>query len=219
VNRVLALVEGQTEEAFVGRLLQPHLWRFGVHITPTVLVTKRVTAGPDLKGGLSKWTKVLSDLRALLGDTAAVAVTTMLDYYGLPANVPGMGDRPSGTAVDCVLHVEAAIDAALNNQKLHSFLLLHEFEAVLYADPNACGTYVGSERLTEAMQQAVEACGTPEQVNETPQGAPSKRITAAYPMYQKTLHGPAIAEGIGLARIRSECPHFDEWLRWLESLG
>lgn len=37
--------------------------------------------------------------------------------------------------------------------------------------------------------------------------------------YRKTLHGPLLAERIGLDRIRAECPRFDAWLRRLESLG
>lgn len=219
MNRVLVLVEGQTEEAFVGRLLQPHLWSRGVHIIPTVLVTRRVAAGPNFVGGAGSWAKILADLRPLLADTGAVAVTTMLDFYGLPGDVPGMDDGPSGPAIDRAVHVQKAIDSALGHPKLHTFLLLHEFEAILYADPGACGRYLGSPGLAAEMQAAVAACGAPEQVNETPQGAPSRRITKAHPTYRKTLDGPAIAEDIGLDRIRGECPHFDNWLSWLEGLG
>jgi len=219
MNHVLVLVEGQTEETFVGRILRPHLWDFGVDVAPTVLVTRRVAAGADLRGGVSSWARILRDLRPLLGHSGAVAVTTMLDYYGLPGDTPGMDDRPVGSPHQRATHVEDAIDAALGEPRLRSFLMLHEFEAILYADPQECGRYLSRSSLAAAMQRALDECGAPEQVNETPQGAPSKRIVAEHPAYRKTLDGPAIAQEIGLSRIRSVCPHFDEWVTWLESLG
>jgi hypothetical protein len=217
MRRVLVLVEGQTEETFVGRVLQPHLWGHEVDITPTVLVTRRVPGGRDFKGGVTSWTKIERDLRRLLGDTGAAAVTTLLDYFGLPGDVPGMATRPSGGASERVKHVEAAIDSAVGG-RLKAFLLLHEFEALLYADPALCGAYVGSGALARAMEVSVRECGGPELVDDSPTGAPSKRIRAAWPPFQKTLHGPTIAERIGLGAIRQGCPHFDRWVRWLESL-
>jgi hypothetical protein len=69
------------------------------------------------------------------------------------------------------------------------------------------------------MAEAVSECGGPELVNDDAATAPSKRLLAVYPTYQKTLDGPAVAESIGLAKMRAACPHFDAWLAWLESLG
>ncbi|WP_315874350.1 DUF4276 family protein [Prochlorothrix hollandica] len=53
------------------------------------------------------------------------------------------------------------------------------------------------------------------------QTAPSKRIMAQFPDYgkAKSTFGPQLAEKIGLQVIRSTCPHFNEWLSKLESLG
>ena len=38
------------------------------------------------------------------------------------------------------------------------------------------------------------------------------------PGYDKRVHGPLVAEGIGMGRICSECPRFGAWLKRLESL-
>ncbi|WP_420461729.1 DUF4276 family protein [Candidatus Palauibacter sp.] len=43
-----------------------------------------------------------------------------------------------------------------------------------------------------------------------------KRIVELVPRYQKPLHGVLAALEIGLETMRSECPHFDGWLRRLE---
>ena len=58
----------------------------------------------------------------------------------------------------------------------------------------------------------------PEDINDDPHSAPSKRILTVWPDYQKTFHGPLIACDIGLDVIRAACPHFSAWLRRLEAL-
>jgi hypothetical protein len=216
---VLVLVEGQTEEAFVARVIRPHLSGVGVHIVPKLVVTRRVPAGPDHKGGVTSWAQVERDIRLLLGDSSAVAVTTHIDYYGLPPDVPGMSTRPPGSPLARVRHVEAAIASQVAHHRFRAYLAVHEFEALLYSDPESCGTYLGAPSLTTAMSAAVAASGAPELVNDDPASAPSKRIQSACPGYSKTLDGPALAERVGLAKIRAACPHFDGWLDWLESLG
>jgi hypothetical protein len=60
---------------------------------------------------------------------------------------------------------------------------------------------------------------TPEEINERPEFAPSKRIIDLFPAYKKTLHGPTTAARIGLETIRNECPHFNEWMNKLEAFA
>lgn len=88
-KRVLVLVEGQTEEHFVKRVLAPALLLRQIDIRPTPLVTKRVKSGPSFKGGVTSFGKFDRDVRRLLGDRNAL-VTTMLDYNGLPGDFPGV---------------------------------------------------------------------------------------------------------------------------------
>jgi hypothetical protein len=66
-----------------------------------------------------------------------------------------------------------------------------------------------------ALSQQVQ----PEQINETPENAPSKRILAAIPEYNKATVGPATASAIGLATLRRRCPHFAAWFAGLEALA
>jgi hypothetical protein len=60
---------------------------------------------------------------------------------------------------------------------------------------------------------------TPEEINEGATTAPSKRIQAIFPTYQKKVHGPLTVQRIGLDRIRAGCPHFDAWVRLLEDFA
>ena len=60
---------------------------------------------------------------------------------------------------------------------------------------------------------------TPEEIDDDPNSAPSKRILQLSQRYQEVLHGNIAAQRIGLALMRQKCPHFGEWLDRLESLG
>mgnify|MGYP000072153576 CR=1 FL=1 len=59
----------------------------------------------------------------------------------------------------------------------------------------------------------------PEEIDDSPDSTPSKRILALEPHYQKPIIGTLAALETGLVRIRAECPHFDGWVRRLEALA
>jgi hypothetical protein len=218
MKQVLVLVEGPTEERFVKDVLAPYCWTQGKNPIPKVATTKRVKRGPDFKGGITDYQKVENDLQRLLGDTGAVAVTTFIDYYGLPADFPGMASRPNGTSLARAQHVEAAWDQKLSTPRFRPFLMLHEFEALLFVSPLLLSKALYATEKVADLNAIRTAFATPEEINDSPLTAPSKRILRLLPGYQKTLHGPMVAGRIGLADIRKECPHFNAWLGWLENL-
>lgn len=67
--------------------------------------------------------------------------------------------------------------------------------------------------------QIIKQFSSPEEIDNDPKTAPSKRLRDIYPEYRKRVDGPTIASKIGLQLIRQECRHFNEWLTKLESLG
>jgi Domain of unknown function (DUF4276) len=220
-KRVLILVEGQTEERFVKDVLGPAFFDRELFFQPTILVTKRVKDGPSFKGGVTNYARFKKDAGRLLNSAGGALVTTMLDYYRLPLDFPGMKSRPAnGTPIQRVTHVEDAISRSFDSpQNLVPFLALHEFEAWLFSSltelPRAL-TDVRQQKEFEAIRASV---ATPEEINERPDFAPSNRILDLFPAYKKTLHGPTIAQRIGLEQIRKECPHFNDWLTKLESFA
>jgi hypothetical protein len=61
---------------------------------------------------------------------------------------------------------------------------------------------------------------SPEEINDSPETAPSKRIMRIFEgAYSKTVHGPLIAESIGMDAIRTKCPAFNEWVGKLQAWG
>lgn len=218
MKRLLILVEGVTEQRFVVEVLRDHLGAHSVFAAPTILVSKFMETGPHYKGGAARWARINQELKSLLGDTSAAGVTMLFDYYGLPKDVPGMSTRPAGPASVRVEHVERAIGACFEDRRFRPYLMLHEFEAMIFTDI-AKWEHRFEDAAAIARLKDDTAHLEPEAINETPKGAPSKRILARLEAYSKAQHGPLAVRDIGLAAIRAACPHFASWLAWAESLG
>jgi hypothetical protein len=220
-KRVLILVEGQTEERFVKDVLGPAFFDRELFFHATILVTKRVKGGSNFKGGVTNFAKFKNDAQRLLNSAGGALVTTMLDYYRLPLDFPGMKSRPEhGTPLQRVTHVEAAIAKNFNSPpNFEPFLALHEFEAWLFSSMTELPRALTESRKQKEFQAIRASVATPEEINERPEFAPSKRIADLFPAYKKTLHGPTIAARIGLDQIRKECPHLNDWMNTLEAFA
>jgi len=218
IKRALVLVEGQTEERFVKDMLAPALQRWNLYLQPTLLVTKRVKNGPNFKGGVTSFRNFEKDLRQLFLGAGDALVTTLLDYYGLPNDFPGMSTRPSSLPLQRVQHIENEVRAYFGHPKnFLPFFALHEFEAWLFAAPEELPRALNQPEKEKEFTAIRGSVATPEEINERADWAPSKRIAKLFPGYRKTLHGPTVAGRIGLERIRSECAHFAWWVGQLES--
>ena len=60
---------------------------------------------------------------------------------------------------------------------------------------------------------------TPEDINDSPETAPSKRVEGIFQYYRKPLHGALAAKRITIEIMIEECPHFKQWVTALGSLG
>ncbi len=220
MNRVLVYVEGQTEETFIRDVLSPYLWqRCKVLLISTLARTKRTKSGQTFKGGIVSYHRqVRKDILNLLGDSDAVLVTTMLDYYGLPDDFPDRDTLPDGTPYDRVRHLEEGFKKDIGHCRFLPFLVLHEFEALVLVEPEKLGIVLPQYKdKVQALEKDIASL-SPEEINEGHETHPAARIRRYFPGYQKRLHGPRLVQDIGLNRIRGRCPHFDEWLGQLEAL-
>jgi hypothetical protein len=220
-KRVLILVEGQTEERFVKDVLGPAFWDKELFLLPAILATKRVKDGPHFKGGVTNFAKFRNDTQRLLNSAGGALVTTMVDYYGLPSDFPGMASRPAhGTPLQRVAHVENSIAQSFDSPpRFLPFLVLHEFEVWLFSSPTELPRALIEPRKQPEFEAIRRRVATPEEINERPDFAPSRQIEKLFPAYRKTVHGPVTAARIGLERIRAECPHFNAWMTRLEDFA
>lgn len=222
------LVEGQTEEAFVNDILNPHLNLLGLYLTPILAVTKRLSGGGVHKGGIVSYGKVRFQLEQLLKNANTVVITTMIDYYGLRGkDFPGYEDlhgRLKGRSpYEKVEHLEASLRADIDHPRFLPYFALHEFEAMLFAEVHCFPRIIVglSDRVVERLHAVRQAFETPELINDLM--PPSVRIheilSESGIKYEKPQHGVDITADIGLDSIRQSCQHFDSWLKKLEQLA
>ena len=159
MTRVLLLVEGQTEEAFVNRVLRPYLDPSGVYVArPSLLRTKELPEGKPYKGGVTTYRQMSRDARRLLGDTDA-HVTTLIDYYGLPEDFPKLAEAKALPDVkDRVAALEAAFSSDMNHPRFHPFLALHELEAWVFAAPAAAEEHLAIKGLGSEPHKGCGEC-------------------------------------------------------------
>jgi hypothetical protein len=213
-------VEGQTEERFVKDLLAPHLSTFEVYATPVIVTTSRSASGKKAKGGGINMSRVAKELERLLRGYPDGFVTSLYDFYGFDG-------KRAGETVDAL---ENRIALALGSPtNLITYVQLHEFEGLLFSDAATAASYFQAGAVEDLIASAVKSAGSPEQVNDSPATAPSKRLevwTSAHaPILQryskatKTRHGPQLAARITLPVMRVACPRFDAWLTRLEKVA
>ncbi|MBN0986115.1 DUF4276 family protein [Amphritea pacifica] len=213
MTRVYVFVEGQTEETFVRDVLGPYFERQRIWLTPILAETS-----PGYKGGIVSYGKVKNQVTRLCRKDKNAWVTTLIDYYGLPTDFPQFA-QGNVSAVQRVQHLEQALAQDISERNFLPYLALHEFEALLFCDPAQFHEWFDDERAVAVLETVKASYGNPEEINDSPQTAPSKRILAAIPAYKKTLHGPMIANEIGIDAMRDQCPHFNDWIKSIESLA
>jgi len=220
MTRLLMLVEGQSEEIFVKQTLAPYLAERGVYVqSPIVLWTKRISSGGGYRGGVSNWHQIRRSLAPLTFDSDAW-VTTLLDFYGLPDDVPGYQvARGPGNPRDNVAALQEQLVAEINRPRFIPFLALHEFEAWVFCAPEVVAAHFDCESLAANVQQAVAHAGEPELINHGETTHPKARLKAMATGYKETSDGPMLMDKIGIPAIRAACPHFAAWLDRLEALA
>lgn len=218
---VMAIVEGKTEEIFINSMVQPHLADKNIFVRATQ-ITK-----PGQKGGDVRFERAKKDLGMHLKQRPDTYVTLFVDYYGIKSDWPGLSDIRQGATP---AEISETINAATKKEvvKLYAdqradkrfvpFIAVHEFEALLFSNPESLSTRLGVELAR--VEKVLQECGEPEAINNDPVRAPSKRLDAwsKNGKFRKTTTGIAIAREIGIIKIREKCPLFNSWLKTFEDM-
>ena len=207
--RLAISVEGQTEESFVRGVLAECLHSMGVFPSAVLLGRAR---GRKVGGGGVDASRLVSEMARL--SYSHDAVTSLVDFYGFRGK-----ENRTVEELEGILAQEMATRVS-NPGRVFPYVQKHEFEGLLFSDPTAFGaTGRATGPSIEKLMEIRREFDSPEDINDDPAGAPSKRIERIVRGYRKALHGPEVARKTGLKKIRAECPRFDAWLARLEDLG
>lgn len=203
MTRVAIWVEGPTEREFVQHPLTEYLMPRGIYVFPR-----------DLGGNVSV-ERLAHYMRNSLRDFDCVS--SLVDFYGFRRK----GNATPNELEDRIREtINRRTNIALSEISIIPYIQRHEFEGLLFSQVDAFSeVMLASEDNVRRLRQIRLSFPTPEDINDSAETAPSKRIMQAIPRYDKRVYGRLIAESIGLDSIRAECPRFNQWLTRLESLG
>ena len=199
MKRLLVYCEGPTEESFVRTVLAPYF------------LGMNAFAVPIGASGVSKYSIIKKELKRICKDDHTATITTMLDYYGLPSDTPGVS-ATSGTIYNKVEYIETTVEADLGELKNLIFnLSLHEYEGLLFSHISAFEGIADNKQLA-ALKSIIENFETPEHINNSYDTAPSRRIEKIIPDYSKVNDGIKVAQRIGIDVFSAKCKHFERWI-------
>ena len=213
MTRLYIICEGQTELGFVKELLVPHLQTFRIDAHPSLLKARAGQRG----GGNVSVSRLGKHIRNEYHNVRFI--TTLVDYYGFK-NIKGRSKAQLEQAI--LDEAQTLITRNFEACRVIPYVQMYEFEALLFSDISRFER-LGDSWNNESQTRLQRICDefksqTPEDINNSAQTAPSKRLDAIFPGYKKFADGPLIAEDIGLDTIRGKCPLFDQWIGELEKL-
>lgn len=232
--RLHITAEGQTEERFVKLCLAPYLGERNIWADARcVLTSKNNRLGVEFRGGwrrTSAYETAKRDICTWMKEdrNPDVRFTTMFDLYGLPKDFPGYDrarrERDSYRRIEILEEALVAdINDELNDRRFLPYIQLHEFEALILADPRQLEWEFleHDQEIQRLVDMVTNEGGNPELIDDGETTAPSKRIIAEIAEYEgrKVTSGPLVVGKIGMPTLRSKCRHFSEWIEKLESMA
>ena len=206
------LVEGQTEEEFVKETLRPYLIAKGLSDVRPFILNTRV----GYKGGFVNYDHLKRDAIKLVRQRDDVILTTLIDYFRIPHNIPNYNRCSVIPNLDeRVQCLEKAMYDDMQNDRFIPYIQKHEFEALLFCSNSGFEKYFG--HFASDTQNVIDQYPNPEDINDHPNTAPSKRLLNLIPEYDKVLFGNVLAQDVGIELMLEKCPRFRDWMDTLLS--
>lgn len=219
MKTLIFLVEGETEQEFVNRILAPYLIEVkGLNTDIRPIMIEKSGGGH----GYSNIEHLKNTILPFLHSDSEPVITTMIDHYGINSErkMPGYNSIISSNVEERISAMEAILHEEIMKLKPYRFFIpyiqQHELETLLFANPKE-GFALEDERIMNDVIALRNEHDSIEDINHTPEGAPSKRLTKIYEQhkqrYSKVIEAVDIIElGGGIAPILEGCPRFVRWI-------
>ena len=215
MKRIEIIVEGQTEMTFVKEVLAPYICeKLNNNCTVNPI---RIHLGQSGRGGFVNYMHLKNDINNLLkSKDKDLVVTTFVDYFRIPQkHMPEfeLWKDEQNHHIQ-VQMMEEAITRDIKDTRFVPYIQMHEFEALLFSSKRGFMTY-WTEKQVEKVQTVIDTFACPENINTNPTGAPSKRLLAINPSYNKVVDGNIVALEVGIEIMLDACPKFKTWVERL----
>ncbi len=219
--RLHIVVEGQSEKEFVDEVLMPELYQYEIIVDARCVATSRKAGRKYSGGGISRsYIRLKNDLINWIKEdrNADARFTMMIDFYRLAPDFPGYEEsRKQKTVQNQVKILETRFFEEINDYRFIPYIQIHEFEALLFSEPKKfAAIYPNRQAQIQQLIDIRSQFNSPEEINQGIETAPSKRIKAILPEYDKKIAGSLIALEIGFKKLCDENQHFKEWIEKLK---
>ncbi|MBB6463333.1 hypothetical protein HNR74_004547 [Flammeovirga kamogawensis] len=184
----------------------PYLYAQTGHAGSIEAITITTNVKKNKKGGIGSFEKFKNEVERVQA-TGNVIITTLLDFYGLPTSFPNHSDD-----VQRIKEIEDGMADQIGSSDFIPYLQKHELEALMFSSEEVLHNAVDTKEQEEAVSAIIKAYTNPEDINNSPQTAPSKRLDSILDPYEKTVHGDLIFDDLTMEEILSQCPRFKEWV-------
>lgn len=216
MKRLVIIVEGETEEAFVHQVLAPYFCNLGFCNYVQCFKLKHS------HGGIAKYSHLKQDILKVIYETDA-EISTMIDYYRLPSDFPGFARSQSiSDKRHRIRLLERKIKEDIESSQgrpfgnLHPYIQLHEFETLIFSSTKGVEEmFEPREYHRKQFEAVINEFSNPEDINNGPDTAPSMRLKHLIEGYDKVLFGVELTKSIGMKTLLAKCPHFREWVEEL----
>jgi hypothetical protein len=215
------VVEGKTESTFVNQVLRDYLFK---ESSEKIFVDARCVQTNKkhsilYKGGGRNYILIENEIKRWIRQENKLDVwfSTMFDLYKLPVNFPSFkSSQQIYNPYQRIELLEEAFYRGIGYEHFIPYIQLHEFEAFLFCDLEKMNEefYNVKKAIQKILKGLPKGINSPEEINDDPNTAPSKRLIKEIPEYEgaKVSSAPNIIMRIGIDAIRSKCPHFNEWI-------
>jgi Domain of unknown function (DUF4276) len=218
MKNLYIIVEGETEVEFINRMLIPYFYECGI-ISHIQAIPVSMSGGGH---GFNNIEHFKNTIKPLLKYNDKPYITTMIDHYGINSEkkLPNYSICAQKQGAEAKI---SCLEESLNNvvQSIEKYpffipnIIRHEMETLLFANPDS-GFDLENVKIKNAVLEIYKKFPNIEDINDTPQGAPSKRLDQIYKAngqeYKKVADAVDIAELTGITIILKKCPKFKAWI-------
>lgn len=207
MDRLVFIVEGDSEVAFVNQKIIPYLYNFTPPGKCLYINVQKVTTNRKLnkKGGNVGFDYLKNEIRRISAQDNPW-ITTFLDFFRLPTDFPCF-------SVDStkISNIESSMSQEIQYDKFIPYIQRHEFEALLFAQCDGFRNINLEEKQIAAIRQISEQYPNVEDINGGPETSPSKRLEHIFD-YRKVLHSQIVLSDINIESIMNRSPKFKSWI-------
>jgi len=215
MKRLIIICEGETEQEFCKEVLSPYFLEKNIYIQAPIIKKSN--------GGIVKWSELKKQIENHLKQDAEAKVTTLIDFYGIKAihAYPKFYDA-SKSNKDKVVNIETGMKDEIGTAMGYRFIpyiQLHEFEALIFCSLDVMkNNFKEQEANFTELENIINSFPNPEDINDNPDTAPSKRLEKHIEGYNKPIYGACLTSEIGVKVLREKCPRFNSWIEKLEKI-